>query len=201
MNSELEHWERILRNRIISVNFDFAYSMYYFEQGIPDQEWFISPGFKGQSVQFNPHFTEEHYSNFFNFIYFVDNFFLKAFSVYETIGHLLYKQFDLPLKEDNWRDQISFNSAIYKLTKVNPQLHKDLTEIKNSSEFSRGIKMRNDIAHNHPPYERSSGVTLKENMASFGVGSYTPSNEIRKTMIALLVSIKQTFEVLNRHLT
>lgn len=200
MNTQLIHWESILGNRLISINLNFAYSMYYFEKGIPDKEWFISPGLKGQSIQYFPHFTDEHYSNFYNFCYFVDTFFLKAFTVYETIGHLLYQQFDLPLNEDDWKDQISFNSAIYKLKKINYPLHMDFKKIKNSPEYQGGSKMRNDIAHNHPPYQVSSGVHISENMASMKVGEYTTSAEIKRSMINLLYSIKDTFEVLNKHL-
>ena len=199
INGELEHWEDLLRTRVASLKFEFGYAMYYFKRGIPDEEWFIPPVIEGEYVRMFPHFKDEHFTNWYNFCYFVDNFFLKAFTVYETIGHLLYKQFDLPLNEDDWRDQISINSAIFKLKRINPQLHIDLKEVKNSPEFSRGIKMRNDIAHNHPPHQIATRFRGDTN--SFSPGSYTPSNEIRKTIIDLSASIKQTFDVLKKHLT
>ncbi|MBM7647693.1 hypothetical protein JOC78_000614 [Bacillus ectoiniformans] len=201
LNNEVRHWEYLLNNRLLALNLDFAYSMHYFEKGIPDDEWCMSPGFKGQSVQYYPHFTDEHFSNLHNFSYFVDIFFLKAFTVFETLGHLLYKHYELPHDKDDWRDQISFKSAIFKLNKVNPTLHKELKEITKSKPFSDGVSMRNNIAHNHPPYEISSGVKIKENGGSFGIGDYTTSKEIRRVMIGLLESIKQTFEVLDKNLT
>ena len=41
INGELEHWEDLLRTRVASLKFEFGYAMYYFERGIPDEEWFI----------------------------------------------------------------------------------------------------------------------------------------------------------------
>ncbi|MGG0288654.1 Cthe_2314 family HEPN domain-containing protein [Peribacillus butanolivorans] len=201
LNFDMEHWENLLNNRLHSITNNFAYAMFYYEKGIPDKEWYISPGFKGQSVQFFPHFKEEHYSNQYNFSYFVDTFFLKSFTVFETICHLLFKLFNIEVNKDDWKDQISFHNAVFKLKKINFKLHKDLLKIKKSSEFTKGIKMRNDIAHNHPPYRVSSGVTIGENTYTFGVGEYTTSEEIKKVMIGLLNSIKETFEILSTHFT
>lgn len=194
-NIELEHWENLLRTRVASLLFEYGYAMYYFERGIPDEEWFTPPVLKGEDGQKFPLFKNEHYTNYYNFCYFVDNFFLKASTVYETIGHLLYKQFDLPLDEDDWRDQVSFNSAIEKLRRVSPQLYTDLKEVKKSSDFSEGIRMRNDIAHNQPPHGIFIGDT-----ATSELWSYTTSNKIKKIMIGLSASIQQTFIVLKNHL-
>jgi hypothetical protein len=199
LNFDMEHWENLLNNRLISITNNFAYAMFYYGKGIPDKEWYMSPGLKGQSVQYFPHFKNEHYSNQFNFIYFVDTFFLKSFTVFETIGHLLFKLFNIEVNKDDWNDQISFHKAVKKLKEIDLQLHKDLLKIKRSSKFTKGIKMRNDIAHNHPPYQVSSGVKSEVNKFSFGVGEYTTSEDIKNVMIGLLSSIKETFEVLNTH--
>jgi hypothetical protein len=200
LNWDMEHWENLLKNRLISITNNFAYAMFYYEKGIPDKVWYVSPGLEGQSVQYFPHFTDEHYSNLYNFSYFVDIFFLKSFTVFETIGHLIFKLYNIKVDKDEWKDQISFQNAVYKLRKVNFELHKDLLRIKSSNQFKKGIKMRNDIAHNHPPYEVSSGVTISENKYSFGVGEYTTSEEIKRVMLGLLNSIKETFEILEKNL-
>lgn len=126
----MEHWESLLKNRLISITSNFAYAMFYYEKGIPDKEWFISPGFEGQSVQYFPHLTNEHHSNLYNFSYFVDTFFLNLFTVFETIGHLLFKLYDIEVDKDDWKDQISFHNAVTKLKRINYQLHKDLLKIK-----------------------------------------------------------------------
>ncbi|MGS2776400.1 Cthe_2314 family HEPN domain-containing protein [Robertmurraya sp. GLU-23] len=199
-NWDTKHWELILNNRLLSVNRNFGYAMFYYYKGIPDEEWVMSPGKEGQSVQLFPHFYEQHHSNHYNFTYFVDVFFLQSFTLYETIGHLLFKLFNLENNENNPRNQISFNNAIYKLNQVSRPLYKDLNKVKQSNDFKIGVRMRNDIAHNHPPYRIDSGVTKSEGVVSIGVGNYTTSNEIKTVMIGLLKSIKATFEVLEKHL-
>ncbi|MCK6256829.1 hypothetical protein LCY76_09505 [Fictibacillus sp. KIGAM418] len=127
-NWDTQHWETILGNRLLSVNRNFGYTMYYYYKGIPDDEWHKSPGKNGQSIEYYPHFEEQHHSNFYNFTYFVDTFFLKAYTLYETIGHLLFKLYDFKIKED---DFVSFKRAIYKLKNVNRPLYKDLNKVKN----------------------------------------------------------------------
>lgn len=199
-NWDTQHWETILANRLLSLDRNFGYAMFYYYKGIPDDEWFIAPGKQGQSIQYYPHFEEKHYSNFYNFTYFVDVFFLQSFTIYETIGHLMFKLFGFEINEDNPRDQISFNNAIFKLKEINPTLYKDLNQVKYSDDFKFGLRMRNDIAHNHPPYRINSGISKSNGVVTLGIGEYTTTSEIKKVMIGLLRSIKATFEVLGEHL-
>ncbi|MYL30726.1 hypothetical protein GLW03_12910 [Halobacillus halophilus] len=199
-NIDLNHWESVLHNRLLSIQSNFGYAMFYYYKGIPDDEWYISPGNEGQSVQFFPHFEEKHYSNLYNFSFFADTFFLKAFTVFETIGHLLYKQYEIEVDESNFLDKVSFNNALHKMKNIDKSFSDDLFKVKGSDDFKKGVKMRNDIAHNHPPYQVSSGITLGEKSASYGVGEYTTSSEIKETMIGLMRSIQETMEVLEKHL-
>ncbi|MFC5711959.1 Cthe_2314 family HEPN domain-containing protein [Thalassorhabdus alkalitolerans] len=200
-NRDMNHWESVLHNRLLSIQSNFGYAMFYYYRGIPDDEWYISPGDKGQSVQFFPHFEEKHYSNQYNFSFFADTFFLKAFTVFETIAHLLYKHYEIEVDESNFLDKVSFNNALHRMKNIDKSLSDNLFKIKKSSDFKKGVKMRNDIAHNHPPYLISSGITLDEKGASYGVGDYTSSTEIKETMIGLLRSIQKTMDVLEKHLS
>lgn len=182
INSQLLYWESLLRDRIVSVSNDFAYATFYLELGVP--EFIVWE-----------ELDEDGFSNYVNFCYFVDNFYLKAFTVYETIGHLLYKYFDLPLDDNKRKEQISFGSALYKLRLLNPQLSSDLKQIRDSPEFENGIKMRNDIAHNHPPYQMFSG-----NIEAAEKVNFVSPIVIRRTMVELLSTIEQTLRILNNHL-
>src|SRR5699024_8033324 len=111
----------ILRNKLISINNDFGYALFYYYNAILYDECYMSQGKQGQSVQYYPHFEDQHYSNLYNFSYFVDIFILKSFTVYETIGHLLFKLYNFKIKRN-----ISFNNAILKLKDVNYPLYKEL---------------------------------------------------------------------------
>lgn len=179
-DSDIRHWETVLKNRIGSVNRDFGYAMFYFYKGISD-------GDRNQ-------YSEQDWRNFFNFIYFVDGFFLKAYTVFETIGHLLYKRFNF--KSNNY---ISFKNSIQKINKVNKQLHYDLNRIQESTSFKNGVKMRNDIAHNHPPQHPDSGMRKEDGLLVERAGEYTIPSEIKAIMIGYLKSIKQTIDIFKNH--
>lgn len=196
---DIAHWEVILGNHISSIVTNFTYSMYYFYKGIPDDEWIIIPE-DGGSVEYFPHFEDEHYRNLMNFCHFIDVFFLKVFSTFEAIGHLLYKYFQLELNEHDWRDQISFRSAIYKLEEGNYPLYKDLRKIIKSPKFTRGVKIRNQITHSQPPYSFSSGVSIINGEALYSIPEYTCSKDIKNAMINILQSLRNTLEILERHI-
>lgn len=189
-----------LQNKINEVNRDFNLTMFYFYKGIPDDEWKRSPGKNGLSVEYFPNFEEQHFSNQYNFNYFVQIFFYKVATLYEIIGHLLYNRFSLPIDENNWKDKISFNSAVSKLQSKNKKLHKSLNNIKSAANFRAGAQMRNDIAHNQPAYEISSAITVKGELRAFGSGSYTTSKEVKQTMINYLNSVQETLLCLEQHL-
>src|SRR5690625_1003619 len=120
----------LLRNKLISINNDFGYALFYYYKGIPDDEWYMSPGKQGQSVQYYPHFEDQYYSNLYNFSYFVYIFFLKSFNVYETIGHLLFKLYIFKIKRN-----INYNNDILKRKDVNYPIYKELDSIKNSENY------------------------------------------------------------------
>jgi hypothetical protein len=48
-SQEIIFWVVQLQNRIVQTTWSHRLMMYYFNKGIPDDEWFISPGWEGQS--------------------------------------------------------------------------------------------------------------------------------------------------------
>lgn len=196
---DIHHWESILRNHYTSVITNFAYAMHYFYKGIPDDEWVVISESEG-SVEYFPHFKDEHYGNLDNFCHFIDVVFLKAFSIFEAIGHLLYKFFELKLNDKNQRDKVSFRSAVVKLQTVDPLLYEELMNIIKSPEYTRGVKLRNQITHNHPPYTLGSGINVINGETVYSIPDYTPSKEIKNTMVEILESIRTTLDVLEKNI-
>src|SRR5699024_1470985 len=71
-----EHWLGILNNRTQNVMISYEFATFYFEKGINDQ--------------FFPQDTEHiNYENLYSFKYFIENFFIGGFSIYENIGHII----------------------------------------------------------------------------------------------------------------
>lgn len=194
-NIDIYHWEILLNNRILQVNNNFGYANFYYYKGIPDKRWHISPHKPGQTGEYFPDFQDYHYSNLYNFHYFVDVFFLQSSALYETIGHLLIKSYDLKTNGN-----VSFKKAVNVLKGKNLGLHQDLKDVKESTDYKRGNKMRNDNVHNHPPHQIGSGVSEHNGITSVGVGSYTTSSEVKEIMINYLKSLRATFRILERYL-
>jgi len=60
-NQEFKSWLRLFNNRLGQSRMSYVFLMHYYKKGIPDDEWFLSPGKEGQSVQYFPHFNEENF--------------------------------------------------------------------------------------------------------------------------------------------
>jgi hypothetical protein len=201
-NVEFNSWLRLFNNRLGQSRMSYIFLMHYLKKGIPDQEWFLSPGKQGQSVQYFPHFNEETFYFKMMFDYYMDNFYYKFFSAWDTMYHVInaYYQFEL-------MPNIRFNSKVMeKLLQRNEGLHTNIIKVNNSEPFVLSRTLRNDITHNFAPNDISSGITREKEEGllrkiSFGIGNYTTSktfinnvDEIIEEFIPLLVALKREFE-------
>lgn len=123
-----EHWLGILNNRTQNVMISYEFAMFYFEKGINDQ--------------FFPQDTEHiNYENLYSFKYFIENFFIGGFSIYENIGHIINDTYKLEkVYVDAENTKISFKSAIKNLSKkVNrneQKINKEVKQIKKRKQRS-----------------------------------------------------------------
>src|SRR5689334_16106745 len=77
-------WVVHLQNRIAQTTWSHRLMMYYFNKGIPDEEWCISPGSEGQSIEYYPHFSDRDDDVKMMFDYYSDIFYYKLFSVWDN---------------------------------------------------------------------------------------------------------------------
>ncbi|WP_039069687.1 Cthe_2314 family HEPN domain-containing protein [Staphylococcus shinii] len=123
-----EYWLGILNNRTQNVMISYEFAMFYFEKGINDQ--------------FFPQDTEHiNYDNLYSFKYFIENFFIGGFSIYENIGHIINDTYKLEkVYVDAENTKISFKSAIKNLSKkVNrneQKFNKEVKQIKKRKQRS-----------------------------------------------------------------
>ncbi|KDP12216.1 hypothetical protein BUY11_08465 [Staphylococcus chromogenes] len=108
---EIRYWKNMLFNRMNLLIRNYTYTIFYYNQDIPDEVWYKRSGTKGQSVEFFPDFKEEDYTKQFNFNYFSEYFFLQGFSIFELLGHIIVNIYDIQLK----MNEISFHKVINKL--------------------------------------------------------------------------------------
>lgn len=96
------------------------------------------------------------------FDYYVDAFYYKFFSAWDTIFHIIniQYQFDIETSKD-------FNRKILtNLNSVNPVLKRQINKTNNSKAFKRSRVLRNDITHNFAPNDISSGISKKKKMGN-----------------------------------
>ncbi|PMB53706.1 hypothetical protein CEN39_03015 [Fischerella thermalis CCMEE 5201] len=198
---ELNELTEHLQSRLRDVYISYVMLCFYFDKGIPDGQWFISPGMNGESVQYFPHFTEYdfHVKNLFDF--YADTFYYKLFSVVDTIGHILNIVHNLEIQEPNLKN------VMKELKKKNPDIYKKLMEFKEEPAFKDASKYRNEITHNFLPGVVSGIITsfsdvnaleVEKNLTSIGVGKYVPSATIRQNVVDVLYVFVEILDYLKK---
>jgi Cthe_2314-like HEPN len=188
---EILTWTVHLQNRLIQTRWSYVLLMFHFNKGIPDDEWFISPGKKGQSIEYYPHFEKKDHLVKAQFDYYADIFYYKLFSAWDTLGHLLNVTYELEI------ERASFYKAIEKLKTVKPTLYVKLKGVMVSFDFETMREFRHNITHNHlPGHIGSSARRVSKNLVTFGGGSYTPSAQIKDNVIKSLDLFAETLEAI-----
>ena len=89
-------WFFRIIEKLAELRTSYVWVKYYFDKGIPDDEWYISPGKNGESVQYLPHFKENRdYLIKIQYDYHADIFYSKIFSTNDIIAQYLNELCDL----------------------------------------------------------------------------------------------------------
>jgi len=177
-----------IQHRLADTSRSHILMMFYYEKGIPDKRWYISPGKNGESVQYFPDFEEEHFYIKGWFDFYSDVFYYKLFSTWDLIGHALNVKYDLGVK------RVDFGKAVRALEGKNRPLHDNLESIRNAPAFQTAKKIRDNITHNSLPNTVGMAVYKGDRFETVGLKHYTTSDEIvanvRET-VALLEATMQ----------
>ena len=145
-------WVNYLFGRLFEIKKSFVFMKYYFNKGITDDEWMKS-GDDGGIKYFTKSMTNRQRLILIEFCYYVDVFYYKIFSAFDSLGHLLNEMFALELIDNN----VNFKSAIKKLKNKNKDLYAELNKIRGNKEFIKANNLRNDFTHNFSPCEIGPG--------------------------------------------
>jgi hypothetical protein len=180
-----------LRYKLMGAAKSYVLMSYFFEKGIPDDEAYISPGKRGESVEFFPHFEPIHFEVKDWFDYFSDTFYHKLFSALDMVGHLINLQYELGVKQK----EVYFNSVVNKLRTKDLHLYQGLQEIRDDPIYLEANRLRNDIAHNYLPGSTGLSVTREKGDGcegiKLGIRAYTPSS-------AIMSNAQKTVDLLER---
>lgn len=175
---EMRYWLKEFNNRAFDLINSYVMMMYYYHRGIPDEEWYISPGKNDESVQYFPHFGKEHFCYLYWFGFYMDIYYSKFFSLIDTIYHLFNIKFEL-----NIQNSVGFQKRIMnKLETEDKELFEFLKSGKeNNDVYKRVSEFRNDLLHNYRPNQIDSGMSYKKENGkiriSMSVGNYTTTKE------------------------
>jgi Cthe_2314-like HEPN len=173
-------WTVHLQNRLAQTRWSHMMFMYYFNKGIPDDEWFTSPGRKGQSIEYYPHFNESDHRVKGLFDYYVDVFYYKLFSAWDNLGQLLNVTYELEI------DRPTFHKVVDALSGVNTFLHSRLAAIRDSDDFKTMREFRHAVTHNELLGHIGSMFRRSQNGITLGTGRYIPSKQIKENAIKSL---------------
>ncbi|GEM_PF-1915132 len=190
-------WAHYLFSRISDVRFSFWLLEYYYRQGIPDEEWWISPGRAGSSIEYFPHFNDNDYATKQLFDYFTDCFYLHLFATWDAIGQWLNSLFNLELGID----EVHFLKVVKKLKQKNHDLYSALMSIISDRSFEEATALRYTIVYRlHPGLVGSGFMWENESTLTIGVGEYTPSHHVRDNAFASMTLLQKTLEEINRNI-
>jgi len=190
---ELKGWLYEMRQRVEDTAISYFFVMFYYEKGIPDKQWYKSPGANGASVQYFPDFKEVHYSIKMWFDYFSDTLYYKLFSAWDLVGHLLKVKYDFKIRKDS----VSFSTALEKLKDKDTNLYNCLNSIKNSPVYKEAHKIRSDITHNYLPHTAHMVVHSGSKLTTIDLKQYIPSEEIVTNVREALELFTETLQCIS----
>jgi hypothetical protein len=194
---EFKSWIRQFNNRIGEVKLSYIMSIYYYNMGIPDNEWSIPPGKNNNSTRFFPNLEQKHFCIKYFFDYYSDIFYYKTFGVWDSILHLINIFYEINIQEYNK----GFKKNIMKeLKKHDKELYNYLNELRKDEVYKKANKIRNDLTHNFPPNDVGPGVKRYENgYTAFAAGNYTTSKEFKENMDGIIKLLANTVTKLEIH--
>ena len=149
-----------LNNKVDSAKISYALCRHYYDKGIPDEPFYISPGRDGQSVQYFPEFKEEHWMRHYWFNHFADATYMKLFSIWDSITEILDVFYCMNI-DKNMR--FKFRVMEY-LKENNNKLWNILkTDVLDEAIYIKTDSYRNSFAHYTGPSNLSGFHKLSRN--------------------------------------
>ncbi|PWW31602.1 MULTISPECIES: Cthe_2314 family HEPN domain-containing protein [Paenibacillus] len=188
---DLSYWITEFNNRVFDLITNYSLMKMYYDAGIPDQQWHKSPGDNGESIQYFPHFTEEHYGNLYWFSFYMESYYTRFEGIIDSIFHALNIKYMF-----NIEPKLGFRRKVLKkLKQADLVLHDYFISLPDNQIYRRVNEFRNSIIHNYRPNQISSGSQrIKNDDGSIlykrsEIGKYTTSREF-------LININESLELL-----
>lgn len=188
-------------NKVGTLAVTYVLCRHYFDKGIPDDPWYISPGKNGETVQYMPNFKPEDWLTRYWFSYFSEVMYLKIFSIWDSIMSLINDYYQMAHEQD-----LGFRKRVMNSLKSQRQdIYDLLLEVWQMDDYKEANRYRTQMVHGFTPMDVSSGITIMRNVEteifggikdgkivrkkvnsplqiSLGIGDYTTSETIMKNI-------------------
>ncbi|CAI8920756.1 Cthe_2314 family HEPN domain-containing protein [Priestia megaterium] len=158
---DYSYWLMEYNNRVFDLTNTYAMLMFYYNKGIPDEEWCTSSK-EGTGTVYFPHFEEEHTAYHYWFGFYSESYYTRFFGLIDMFYHLANIKYDLNAKKNmKFRDNVLNglrNEGKESTRELRLDLNRKLKNFMNDSVFKATNKFRKDITHNFRPNQVSSPV-------------------------------------------
>ena len=135
-------------NKVGDLRITYALCRHYYDKGIPDDPWYISPGKDGCSVQYMPKFEDEHWMRRHWFNHYAENLYLKFFSLWDGIVGLINIFFEINESLQDYRFRKTVMNA---LKKKHKPVYEFLNEILEEPIYKEANQYRTSFVHGIAP--------------------------------------------------
>lgn len=147
-------------NKVGDLRITYALCKHYFDKGIPDEPWYISPGKEGQSVQYMPNFEIEHWMRRYWFNHFSENMYLKFFSVWDDVVEILNIFYGI---DESIQDYRFRTNVMKKLKEIRSDICTFMSDILKEETYKDANKYRTSFVHGYAPSSVTNGYLLEQN--------------------------------------
>jgi len=190
---ELKGWFYEIRQRIEDTAISYCFMMFYYEKGIPDKRWYISPGTNGESIQYYPDFEEVHFRIKMWFDFFSDTLYYKLFSAWDLVGHVMNVKYSLKIPKKD----VYFGTAVKALRCKGKNVHDCLKNVKDKQAYEKARRIRIDITHNYLPHTAHMVVHSGSKSTTIDLKQYIPSEEIVTNVREALELFAETLQCIS----
>lgn len=174
----LHYWLQEFNNRAFDLRVNYTLLKFYYDAGIPDEEWYKSPGENGESVQYFPHFEEKHFGHLYWFGFYMDSYYTRFEGLIDAVYHVINIKYKFDIEP-----ALGFRNKVLKqLETADKDLYDYLMTLPNNTVFKQVKDFRNNIVHNYRPNQIDSGYKRVNNVdgsqtITMSIGNYTTSTE------------------------
>lgn len=158
---DYSYWLLEFNNRVFDLTNTYAMLMFYYNKGIPDEEWCTSSK-DGTGTVYFPHFEEEHTAYHYWFGFYSESYYTRFFGVVDIFYHLANIKYNLNAKKNmkfrgNVLNNLS-NGGAESNRELRAELKGKLNNFMNDDVFKATNKFRKDITHNFRPNQVGSPI-------------------------------------------